>query len=158
MRDEMASSRFAVNREVLHESIDGEVIVIDLRTGSYYSMQGSAAEVWELVQRSPGATAAQLVEALAEYYEDHNATLAQGVVRFVEELAEEGLVDALAPSDKRASIGLPEKNGRPAAFSRPVLEKYTDMQDLVLLDPVHQVDEGGWPRLPDTTAGDSTAS
>ena len=30
-------------------------------------------------------------------------------------------------------------------FVPPTLEKYTDMQDLVLLDPVHEVDERGWP-------------
>jgi len=28
-----------------------------------------------------------------------------------------------------------------------VVEKYTDMQDLVLLDPVHEVDERGWPHV-----------
>ena len=31
-------------------------------------------------------------------------------------------------------------------FEAPRLEKYTDMQDLVLLDPVHEVDEQGWPQ------------
>jgi hypothetical protein len=32
------------------------------------------------------------------------------------------------------------------AFTQPVLEVYTDMQDLLLLDPIHEVDEeAGWP-------------
>jgi len=31
-------------------------------------------------------------------------------------------------------------------FAPPVLEVYTDMQDLLLLDPIHDVDETvGWP-------------
>ena len=30
-------------------------------------------------------------------------------------------------------------------YEPPQLEKYTDMQDLVLLDPVHEVDATGWP-------------
>jgi hypothetical protein len=25
------------------------------------------------------------------------------------------------------------------------LNKYTDMQDLLLLDPIHEVDAAGWP-------------
>jgi hypothetical protein len=27
-----------------------------------------------------------------------------------------------------------------------VLQKYTDMADLLLLDPIHEVDEQGWPQ------------
>jgi hypothetical protein len=27
----------------------------------------------------------------------------------------------------------------------PLLRKYTDMRDLLLLDPIHDVDEQGWP-------------
>jgi hypothetical protein len=25
------------------------------------------------------------------------------------------------------------------------MEKYEDMRDLLVLDPIHEVDEGGWP-------------
>jgi hypothetical protein len=35
--------------------------------------------------------------------------------------------------------------GEPAAFEPPLLEKFTDMEDLLLLDPVHEVDGRGWP-------------
>ncbi len=31
------------------------------------------------------------------------------------------------------------------AFAPPRLQRYTDMQDLLLLDPIHDVDEVGWP-------------
>jgi hypothetical protein len=30
-------------------------------------------------------------------------------------------------------------------FTRPVLTKFTDMQDLLLLDPIHDVNSSGWP-------------
>jgi hypothetical protein len=33
----------------------------------------------------------------------------------------------------------------PARFVEPALNKYTDMQELLLLDPVHEVSEAGWP-------------
>ena len=34
----------------------------------------------------------------------------------------------------------------PGTFVAPRLETFTDMQHLILLDPVHEVDEGqGWP-------------
>ena len=30
-------------------------------------------------------------------------------------------------------------------FEAPILNKYNDMQELLLLDPIHDVDEAGWP-------------
>jgi hypothetical protein len=30
-------------------------------------------------------------------------------------------------------------------FTDPVIEIYTDLQDLLLLDPIHDVDDRGWP-------------
>jgi len=30
-------------------------------------------------------------------------------------------------------------------FEEPQLEKYEDLQDIILLDPVHRVDDAGWP-------------
>ena len=31
------------------------------------------------------------------------------------------------------------------AFVAPALTRYTDVKDLLVLDPVHDVDEMGWP-------------
>ena len=31
-------------------------------------------------------------------------------------------------------------------YQPPVLETYADLQDILLLDPVHDVDETGWPK------------
>jgi len=38
----------------------------------------------------------------------------------------------------------PPPAGRPP-FVKPILQKYTDMADLLLLDPIHEVGEQGWP-------------
>jgi hypothetical protein len=35
----------------------------------------------------------------------------------------------------------------------PKLEKYTDMEDLLLLDPIHDVQEVGWPQTSGEKAG-----
>jgi hypothetical protein len=49
---------FAVDpRRVVHETIDGETILIALETGVYYSLSGSGPEVWDLVLAGlPGVT------------------------------------------------------------------------------------------------------
>ena len=40
------------------------------------------------------------------------------------------------------TVGSDEK----AAFEAPRLERYNDMKDYFLLDPIHEVDTAGWPR------------
>jgi hypothetical protein len=37
------------------------------------------------------------------------------------------------------------RKGKESKFEKPGLQKYSDMQDLLLLDPIHEVDEMGWP-------------
>jgi len=41
---------------------------------------------------------------------------------------------------------VPDQGGERSAFAPPVLERYTDMQDYFLLDPIHEVSPEGWPK------------
>jgi len=45
-------------------------------------------------------------------------------------------------------------SGTRQPFSAPVLNAYTDMEELLLLDPIHDVDQAGWPmpKAPDAPA------
>ena len=142
----MEHARFRVaSPDVMHEAIDGEVIVINLVSGNYYSLRGSGADVWALIHEP--ASRAEVVEALASRYDSAQSDLDQAVSSFVDELREEGLVaDVADDAPLRAdALALLTEDGQKQAFQAPKLEKYTDLQDLVLLDPVHQVTETGWP-------------
>jgi hypothetical protein len=133
---------------VIHEAIDGEVIIINLATGNYYSLKGSGAEAWALIQRPAGVVARDLVEALAARFDAPRPELEAAFGPFLDELTHEGLVVRTAETDEPAGEPVEQwrANGR-MAFEPPSLEKFTDMQDLVLLDPVHEVDEIGWPHV-----------
>jgi hypothetical protein len=128
---------------IVHETIDGEVIVIDLATGTYFSLQGGAADVWTLIDagHSPDQIRATLADAHGETPESIGSTLGL----FLKELEAEALVVASADQDSpsRAAPTI-VANG---AFA-PRLEKHTDMAELILLDPVHEVDSMGWPHRP----------
>ena len=126
---------------MIHETLDGEVIVVNLDTGVYYSLSGVAAEIWAEVAR--GASAAQAVDELNARYDANGSDLETAVARFVEELEREQLIAADGDAAPRAATTV---NGTArAAFVEPVLHKYTDMQELLLLDPIHEVAETGWP-------------
>jgi hypothetical protein len=67
------------------------------------------------------------------------------VLQLIEELQQEKLIVPDAPG----AAPLPTENlsvGDKPPFQSPVLHKYTDMAGLLLLDPIHDVLETGWPQ------------
>jgi len=134
--------------KVSYETIDGETLIINLENGNYYSLLGTGAEIWSMVER--GAAVGDIVEALDRRYRGSRAAVEQAVDKFVADLHSEGLVvhdQGPAPggtAEPDLGTGVNGDEARPA-FAVPALSKYTDMQDLLLLDPIHEVDEAGWP-------------
>jgi hypothetical protein len=132
---------------VIHETIDGEVVVINLASGNYYSMKGAGADVWDVIQSSPGAEPSAVAAAVAGRFDQTGDTVEPEIAAFLERLREEELVtivDDGAVGAVAASNGASSGNGvKP--FEPPLLEKYADLQDLILLDPVHDVSDAGWP-------------
>lgn len=125
---------------VVHETIDGEAILIALDTGTYYSLTGSGAEIWALLSagHSVGAAAA----ALAACYPEQAAPARAAVQRLAQELEQEGLLVASANVADTALVA-PSAQG---SFELPALHRYTDMEYFLRLDPIHEVDPAkGWP-------------
>lgn len=141
--------RFRVNSpKVVHETIDNEVVIIHFDSGNYYSLDGVGADIWSCVET--GSTVSEIVEAITHRYEDSRAVMESAVNQLIAELQQEDLIacdeanesDGVRGLEVRAEVGSETERPR---FEVPVLYKYTDMQDLLLLDPIHEVDEAGWP-------------
>lgn len=128
---------------VVHDTIDGEVLAIRSDTGTYYSMQGSTASAWcALIS---GAELDAMVEALAAHHDADVDVVRQALVAFGTELQTELLL-VEGTADSAAVVELPtETQGQ--AWEHPRFEKYTDMQDLLLFDPIHEVEPSGWPAV-----------
>jgi hypothetical protein len=128
---------------VINETIDGESIMINLATGNYYSLDTIGGEVWELLEQS--FSVEQIATALGRRYEASEEAIRSAVEDLLQELSSEELVvrddsPGVAPSALPPSLAEDR-----VPFSTPKLQKFTDMQDLILLDPVHEVDSRGWP-------------
>ncbi len=139
-----ARTVFQINRpQVISQILDGEVVVINLQTGSYYSLTGAAAAIWDALER--GAAAAQVTDSLAARFTDCDAGLENIVDGFIKELQGESLIVPAQNIGLAASGVLKGASVAPSKFVRPALKKFTDMQELLLLDPIHEVDATGWP-------------
>lgn len=138
----MSELRFRVGPEIVHETVDGEVIAIDLANGSYYSLAGSGPAIWELL--GGGASEAEIGAALADRFEAEQAEIGPAVLTLLGQLQENGLIvsETKTAAERSEIPSATEK----APFEAPRLERYTDMKDYFLLDPIHEVDTAGWPR------------
>jgi hypothetical protein len=95
-----------------------------------------------------GASLGQIVKALTTRYTGDPLEIETGAYALVEKFAQEGLI--IADNGTEAAGGeeaetSARQNGELPRFEFPTLHKYTDMEDLLLLDPIHDVDDTGWP-------------
>jgi hypothetical protein len=127
---------------VVHEEVDGEVIAIDLSGGAYYSIAGSGTAIW--AQLAAGASEEEIRAAVATRFDADPETVAGEVAGLLERLRECGLVVAVEQEGETPT--LPPAAGEKEPFEPPRFERYTDMKDYFLLDPIHEVDAAGWPK------------
>jgi coenzyme PQQ synthesis protein D (PqqD) len=141
-----SSALFKINRPtVIDEAFDDEVVVINLDTGSYFSLDKAAADIW--VGVASGATANEVVAYMQGKYAADLGTLESAVNRFLAELRAENLIVADINENSEGAAKLPTPSpAMKLTFELPVMQKYTDMQELLLIDPIHEVDDSGWPR------------
>jgi hypothetical protein len=134
---------YQVNRpDVMMESFEGEVIIIHMKRGNYYSLRGSAPLIWDMIGQ--GCSLEKTADYLAARYPGQEEEVRGSVRNLVEELIAEDLIAPLAatPAASNETFSKVKVDG---PFTPPLLERYTDMQELLLLDPIHEVDETGWP-------------
>jgi len=127
---------------VVCDTIDGEVLAIRSDNGAYYSMRGPSATAWVAVVS--GASLDDAARAVADHHGADTDTVRSDLESFADRLAAELLV-VTAPS-REVEIQLPaDTHGQ--RWETPAFEKYTDMEDLLLFDPIHEVDVSGWPSV-----------
>ena len=150
------SERFIVNSPtVIHDTIDGASVVINLGSGRYYSLQETATTIWQHV--NAGASVNEVVNQLTRMYDSGDLDLRPVVGGFMEQLLQEGLIRP-AGVDGMAAVAA-DADAEPVEprqpFALPKLDIYDDLEDLLLLDPIHEVDESGWPvaKPPDSPKG-----
>ena len=141
-----STTTYAVSKpEIIREQFDEEVVIVDLDTGSYYSLSGAGSEVWSAIES--GASTAGIAQHLIATYDAEPAEIEVALGRLLEELQAEGLItprdDAQTVVQAPVAAG---KNPAKSEWQAPILQKFTDMQALLLLDPIHEVDSAGWPQ------------
>jgi len=137
--------KFKLNQpHVIAEKMDDEVIAINLQTGSYYTMAKSGAFIWELV--NVGATFEEMLAEIHQCYSGDPSVIEQAVRQFLGELEHAQLIAPqingvnMIPSGAAKRVPLLQEK---FPFERPLLCEHNDMQELLLLDPIHEISRLG---------------
>ena len=77
-------------------NLDGEIAILNLKTGMYYGLDEIGARIWHLIQEP--ATVSTVRDVLLEEYDVEPEQCAIDLVELVEELAAEGLVELRSSS------------------------------------------------------------
>jgi Coenzyme PQQ synthesis protein D (PqqD) len=132
-----ASSGYTINApDVVAEDLNGEIVILNLANGHYFSLGGIACPIWSLLLE--GHTPQSIFTSI----EARRPDLVDGSSEFVNRLIELNLITPRVDADAVSAGPIDELwsgNG-------PTIEVYDDLAELIFADPIHDVDEqAGWP-------------
>jgi hypothetical protein len=121
------------------DDFGGEIVVLNIATGMYYSLRNLAAAVWRDLTAGCG------VERLLAELEEINEAASAATAKFVGELQSAGLLRR-GPSPLNHAAPLESPAFVASGEVMPILEGFEDMKEFILSDPIHDADDLlGWP-------------
>jgi hypothetical protein len=145
-------TKVLIRPQVAHECIEGEVIIPNLDTGFYHALNDIAATIWTMI--AGGTSLETIVNDLALSTGVSDEVVKMMVASLVRDLEQQDLIDIEGESsrfvDDSQDAVVPK-----GAHDWPRIETYQDMKAALLLDPIHEVDETGWPSVKPDEPADS---
>lgn len=83
--------------DVVFRDLDGEAVILDLVSGTYFGLNEVGTRVWRLVDE--GRDASQIVDVVAAEYQADRATIARDVERLLDDLRTRRLIVTVAGTD-----------------------------------------------------------
>lgn len=142
----MILKNYQVNLDsVSMERLEGETIIISFTTGEFYSTQGSGADVLTLLNQ--GLSSRSMVQILAAHYSNFEFEHS-GLEDFILSLFTIGIIVEAKNFIDSDDFKLPNDFNRSLWF-KPELQIHNEINGLLLVDPIHETNDEGWPRLKD---------
>ncbi|MDQ3170651.1 MAG: PqqD family protein [Acidobacteriota bacterium] len=85
-------TRLVPSPDALARELNGEILLLDLRTSHYFGLTGTGARIWELVEAGESRDA--IGEILTREFDADAAQIEEEVARFLDDLVERGLLVA----------------------------------------------------------------
>ena len=119
------------DQDVVSKVIEGEAILINLKTGIYYSMNETGGMTWSSLTH--GASIEQISEFMVNHCQGTGETVGSDIQAFIDLLVDEALV---VSSEIEYTSEIPALEfDKPAEYKMPSMEKFDDMAEMFALDP-----------------------
>lgn len=125
--------------DIVFEEFEGELVVLNLASGRYFGFNNSAATVWGAIMAG-----VHPVKMSSTHLDE------KIISEFVKRLISFELIE----TDQETNSDLDDAtlSELKKITSAPTVEVYEDLADLIIADPIHDVDnEEGWPVRPESS-------
>jgi hypothetical protein len=85
------ATKVRIAEDVVHRELEGEMVLLNLRTGVYFGLDGVGTRIWQLL--AEGCTAGQVCERLVDEYDVPAGVCEQDIRAFMTALHEHALVE-----------------------------------------------------------------
>ena len=139
----MVIPKIVLNQQLISmERLDGEVIIISFDTGKYYRSAKSGADILWLLKDNVDPS--KWEEIFKKRFNMNDFPRKQ-VIEFIEKC----LLEGIAENSEIALNGVPNlpEDYDSDGWTQPILLAFADLQDLLMVDPIHDSSLEGWPQL-----------
>lgn len=105
------------SQHIMSDTIDNMVIVIHIITGAYYSLTEAGAELWLKIESGQNEFTTNEIQKIKAFTKEELLIVNKSLDGYSEVAFEE--------------VGM----------------KFTDMEEMLMGDPIHEVDSQGWPSM-----------
>ena len=87
---EIQDVRFQIHPEAIFTQLEGQVVILQYESGTYYTLNEIGTRVWQLLEQDK--TLREIVDLLRQEYAVSEAQLTEDLTRLLHELQKEGLL------------------------------------------------------------------
>lgn len=89
------NSKLSASDDVVSRKVAGEVVLLDLVTGTYFGLNGVGGRAWELMEDKP-LTTTELCAAIEAEFDAPRPTIERDIAELAERLSEQNLISVAA--------------------------------------------------------------
>ena len=129
---------------VVSDVIGGEAVMLHRVSGDYFSTDGTGCLIWQWIGK--GQSRDWMIKMLSTRFAAEPSEIAVAVDAFLADLVNHKLVRGIGEGvGSLAEAALESLSQARTEFVPPVLHVYSDIRRMILLDPIHEAAETGWP-------------
>ena len=91
----LKTQKITISEEALSQEVNGETVILDLKSESYFGLDEVGTRVWQLLQENGDVQ--KVFDAMLEEFDVDADTLASDMKNLIDDLIEKGLISSDHP-------------------------------------------------------------